>query len=243
MKTTRNLFYYVMAFLLLSLSACHDDDMWGIRGEGPVVSENRNLNDFHQIDFGIDGEVILKQGPEQKIEIEAQENILDVLETRVRRDKLEIDFGNKQVRRYKDVKIYITLPMITYLKVSGSGKITGDTDFDIADLSLRISGSGSIDFGALGANKIDSEISGSGNLYLNGDCVKHDSDISGSGKISAYDLASLETSIRISGSGNAEVAVADRLKANVSGSGRVRYKGNPTVDVSISGSGKVERAN
>jgi hypothetical protein len=231
-----------MTFFLLSLSACHDDDVWGIRGEGPVVSENRNLKDFHQIDFGVDGEVILKQGPRQEIKIEAQENILDVLETKVRKGKLEIDFGNHQVRRYKDLKIYITVPEITYLKVSGSGRITGDTDFEVDDLDLRISGSGSIDFGALGANKIDSEISGSGDLFLNGDCVKHESNISGSGKIRAYDLASVQTNIRISGSGNAEVAVLDYLKANVSGSGKVRYKGNPTVDVNISGSGKVERA-
>ena len=78
---------------------------------------------------------------------------------------------------------------------------------------------------------------------MNGDCAEHLSTISGSGKIRAYDLLSAETNIRISGSGNAELSVADYLKAKVSGSGKVRYKGNPTVDVDISGSGKVERAN
>lgn len=242
MKTTRNLLIYVMAFSLLFLSACHDDDIWGIRGEGPVVAETRNIADFDQIDLAVDGEVILKQGPTQEVEIEAQENILDILETKVRKGKLEIGFGHHQVRRYKEIKIYITVPEVTYLKVSGSGKIIGDTDFESEDVSLVISGSGSIDFGALNATRIDSDISGSGDLYLNGSCAEHLSTISGSGKIRAYELLSAETNIRISGSGNAEISVSDYLKAKVSGSGKVRYKGNPTVDVDISGSGKVERA-
>jgi hypothetical protein len=243
MKTTRNLMMYVIAFSLLFLSACHNDDIWGIRGEGPAVSENRTLADFQQIDLAVSGEVFLRQGTTQEVRIEAQENILDILQTRVRKGKLEISFGNHQVGRHKDIKVYITVPQISFLKVSGSGKITGNTDFEVDDLSLVISGSGDIDFGALNANRIDSDISGSGNLYLNGNCAEHLATISGSGRIRAYDMASVKANIRISGSGNAELSVADYLKAKVSGSGKVRYKGNPTVDVDISGSGKVERAN
>ncbi len=242
MKTTRNLFIYVLAFSLFFLSACHDDDIWGIRGEGPAVSETRNLSEFDQIDFGVDGEVILKQGPVQEVTIEGQRNILDVLETKVRNGKLEINFDHMQVRRYRDIKVYITVPEVTYLKVSGSGRITGEEDFSVSDLQIRVSGSGDINFSAVGATNIDSEISGSGDLYLTGDCLKHNSTISGSGKIKAYDLLTEDTSIRISGSGDAEIAVSDYLKATVSGSGKVRYKGSPTVDVNISGSGKVERA-
>jgi hypothetical protein len=101
MKTTPNLLLYILTFSLLFLSACHNDDIWGIRGEGPVVSETRNIAGFHQIYLSIDGEVILRQGPVQEVAIEAQENILDILETRVRKGKLEIDFKNHPVRRHK----------------------------------------------------------------------------------------------------------------------------------------------
>jgi hypothetical protein len=233
---------YLMAFSLFFLSACHNDDIWGIRGEGPIVSENRTLADFQQIDLAVPGEVFLRQGTTQEVKIEAQENILDILETRVRKGKLEISFGKHHVGRHKDIKVYITVPQISFLKVSGSGKITGNTDFEVDDLSLLIAGSGDIDFGVLNANRIDSDISGSGNLYLNGDCAEHLSTISGSGRIRAFDMASVKANIRISGSGNAELSVAEHLKAKISGSGKVHYKGNPTVDVNISGSGKVERA-
>lgn len=242
MKTTK-IHLLLLLLALFTLPACHDDDFFGIRGEGPGVSETREVGSFNQVDLKVDGEVILRQGTEQEIVIEAQQNILDILKTDVKNGKLEIDFGRHSVRRHSDIKIYITVPEIIYLRVAGSGKISGATDFEVFDLDLRISGSGSIDFGALKANSIDTDISGSGDLFLNGDVTRHDIDISGSGKIKAYDLVTKTTDVAISGSGNAEVHADEYLKAKVSGSGKVRYKGDPTVDVNISGSGKVEKAN
>jgi hypothetical protein len=233
----------MVLFALFILPACHDDDFWGVRGEGPVVSETREIRTFDRIDLGVSGEVFLRQGSTQEVRIEAQRNILAIMETDVKNGKLEIDFGKHNVRRYSDIKIYITVPEITSLKVSGSGKISGETDFEVFDLDLNISGSGRIDFGALNANSIDTDISGSGDLYLNGDATRHNANISGSGKIKAFELKTENSDIEISGSGNAEVFATSHLKAKVSGSGKVRYKGSPTVDVNISGSGKVENAN
>ena len=243
MKTLKN---NVLVFLLSSLfilPACHDDDLFGIRGEGPTVSEERELSQFDRIELEVDADVILKQGEDQEVVVEAQGNILSVLETDVKNGKLEIDFGRHHVRRHNDIKIYITVPDITSLKVAGSGSIRSSEDFEVYDLDLKISGSGKIDLGVTGANSIDTDISGSGDLYLNGDVIRHQANISGSGKIKAYDLVTKNADIEISGSGNSEVYVTDRLKAKISGSGKIRYKGSPAVEVNVSGSGKVENAN
>jgi hypothetical protein len=47
--------------------------------------------------------------------------------------------------------------------------------------------------------------------------------------------------VRVSGSGEAVVNVADELDVDVSGSGGVQYIGDPTVAESISGSGDITR--
>jgi len=243
MKTIKNSALLFLLASLFILPACHDDDLFGIRGEGPTVSENREISEFDRIELEVNAEVILQQGEEQEVVVEAQQNILSVLETDVKNGKLEIDFDGHHVRRHSDIKIYITVPDITSLKVAGSGSIRGADDFEVTDLDLNISGSGKIDFGVKGANSIDTDISGSGDLYLNGDVIRHQANISGSGKIKAYDLVTTNADMEITGSGTTEVYVTDKLKAKISGSGKVRYKGNPSVEVNVSGSGKVENAN
>jgi hypothetical protein len=243
MKTSK---INVIVFALLAtifLSSCHDDDMFGVRGEGPVVTETRAIDDFDQIDLKVSGEVYITQGSTQEVRIEAQRNILDILDTDVRNGKLEIDFGRHWARRHKEIKVYITVPEITGLKVSGSGKIIGQSDFSTGYLDADISGSGNIDFSVVDTETIDADISGSGNMNLYGNSQNLKMDISGSGKLRAFELTAENADIKISGSGNSDVFVEQHLKARVSGSGRINYKGNPTVDVNVSGSGKVVNVN
>ena len=57
--------------LLLSLSlilfATSVNAQWGkIKGEGPVVTQTIDLDDFHSIGLGISGDVILTQGSKNK---------------------------------------------------------------------------------------------------------------------------------------------------------------------------------
>ncbi len=63
--------------------------------------------------------------------------------------------------------------------------------------------------------------------------------ISGSGNIRSFALISNNSSVNISGSGDADVFVNQHLDADISGSGKIRYQGNATVSTSISGSGNV----
>lgn len=49
----------------------------------------------------------------------------------------------------------------------------------------------------------------------------------------------VNTELKISGSGNIKVYATDNLLVKITGSGNVYYKSNPTVDVKITGSGDV----
>lgn len=59
----------------------------------------------------------------------------------------------------------------------------------------------------------------------------------------AFGLGSQRANIRIDGSGDAEVTVAEELNVRILGSGDVLYKGTPTIDEDINGSGRVIDAN
>lgn len=215
-----------------------DDDVFGCeRGRGGTVVERLDLDAFHSIVLANDADVFLRQGPIQEVEVEAQSNIIDLLETRVRNGEWVIGYEDC-VRDHDRVRIYITLPDIRELTLSGSGDIYGENIFYLGDVSVRITGSGDVDL-EMEADDLDLLISGSGDLALSGLCDGQRTTISGSGDLQAFNLDSRTANIRISGSGDAEVFVTQFLDVLITGSGNVYYKGDPDIDVTITGSGRL----
>ena len=83
--------------------------------------------------------------------------------------------------------------------------------------------------------------SGSGNVKLSGRAKDFDCKVSGSGDVNCGNLQSENTSITISGSGNAHVFASVHLIAKTSGSGDIYYLGNPpSPEIHTSGSGTVQ---
>ncbi len=240
-----NWFFIVLLALSILGSGCCFDDNDGIfnceKGQGRTVERELNLPNFDGVELAISADVFITQGPEQEVVVKGQENIIDMLERDVRHGVWEIEFDGC-VRDYNSLEVYITMPVIAELAISGSGDIIGENVFEVGDIKLDISGSGNMDLGLL-ADDIDARISGSGNIRLEGEADRFDIGISGSGDIDAFPLQVNRADIHISGSGDVEVFVIDHLNVNISGSGDVLYKGDPILDVSISGSGEVKEWN
>ncbi|OUJ76060.1 head GIN domain-containing protein [Hymenobacter crusticola] len=229
-----------MLLPMLFLSACDNDLVSpSVRGVGPTESETRTLNSFSKVELKINAEVVLTQGPTQEVRIEAQRNILDVLETELSGDKLEIEYGHYNVRSHDPVKVYITVPSLSEVEVAGSGKIRSAGPWTASSFRTHVSGSGEIIMSFAKVDGLRTNVSGSGEVRLSGVAQSHNTTISGSGKIYAYELASQDTYASISGSGKTYVAAARTLEVDLSGSGSVYYRGNPKVSSRISGSGKV----
>ncbi|QDA59688.1 head GIN domain-containing protein [Hymenobacter jejuensis] len=241
MKRLALLLTFVPALLF---SACNNDVIAPrVRGVGPTESQTRTVNNFTELDLKIDADVYLTQGPQQEVRIEAQRNILDVLETEITGNKLEIEYGHYNVRSHSPIKIYITVPTLSEANVSGSGKVRSSTAWTAPSLKLDVAGSGKIDMQLQQVEGLRSHISGSGKISLRGAAQSHTSSISGSGDVDAFDLITQDTYVSISGSGKNHLYASRTLTADISGSGSVYYRGNPTVNSRISGSGKVLSSN
>lgn len=240
---TKSILLIILVIITQSIltSSCVRDGILGIHGSGPLVTEEIYIDDISSIDLRISGDVIITKGNVQKIQIEAQQNILNNIRHKVRNGKWIIKF-DRNVRNHDGITIFITVPEIDELEISGSGSISSNSDFTTNDLELRISGSGSINFNA-DANSVDTNISGSGNINLSGSTNGLDVHISGSGQYSGYSCISNNCDINISGSGKAKVFVQDKLNAHISGSGNIYYKGYPSITFNISGSGSMHSTN
>jgi len=211
-------------------------------GEGPLVTQTRTVGDFSGVSSEMSGQVNFSIAPAYKVEITAQQNILDVLNTDVVNGVLHIDFKNNvRVKQHEDLLINITAPYADYFRLSGSGNMNVQGDITADNLKVTLSGSGDIAVqNAMIADKIDAEISGSGNISIaNGSAVNEDIDISGSGKVEMPGVNAESAVTHTSGSGDVKLAVSKNLDAHISGSGSVYYHGNPIISTHISGSGRV----
>lgn len=230
----------IIGLLVLCSQEMQAQNWWknGISGEGPTVTRTLDLDDFAAIRLTNNAKVYIRQGSPQSVEVEAQENIIDNLKREVQDDTWTIGF-DRSVRRYDGMKVYITIPHLEGLRVSGSGSITSEGRFTgVDDLGVSISGSGDIRLD-VDATSVDSHISGSGNIKLRGNTGHHEISISGSGDVEAYELSSESCKVRISGSGDCDVDVREDLEVRISGSGDVNYKGRPRISSRISGSGDI----
>jgi Putative auto-transporter adhesin, head GIN domain len=204
-------------------------------------SETRNVTGFNEVSFSVAGEVFISLGQDYKVVLEGDRDYVKEIETRVSGGELQI--RNEKwfnVTNHK-LTVYITMPSLKGIAVSGSGKVKVEDPLKGDKLEIDISGSGRVYLGDVTLNNVECDISGSGGFVAEGSGTigKLEVDISGSGsfKGETVQIGTLDTSI--SGSGSCDCQVTDMLSASISGSGSVYYSGNPKIDASISGSGKV----
>jgi len=208
-------------------------------------SQKREVSAFTEISLRIGANVHLKQGEPQSVEVKCSESTLAKLITDVSDRKLVIRYPNDSwFSKWNPgpVDIYVTMPQIDALSISGSGSIFSEGKIESRILDATISGSGDIKLVDLKAEKVSASLSGSGNIHLFGkqNASELKAAISGSGNIKAIEFPVDNVDVKISGSGNCWVNCTKKLDIKLAGSGNVTYRGNPSVDSSIAGSGKVK---
>ena len=237
---TKKIFNILCVFcLLVSLMGCEEMIFSCIRGNGIVVTEEQTISsDFNEIANTGPFEVYITQSSSYELTIEAEENLLPYIITRISDDILEIKTRrNRCIRTTEPIIIYVSMPEICCLSLSGSGLFASDS-INTSYLELNISGSGDIELG-VSTEYIDANISGSGEIELWGTAEESEFTISGSGRFRCFDLEQDICFANIPGSGSMYVYVNELLDVMISGSGKVFYIGNPEVTARISGSGEV----
>ena len=210
-----------------------------VRGSGDIETEERDVSGFHKVYLEGIGNLIITQGDEESLVIEADDNIILLIKTDVFSHRLTIGFkrGYNFIPISK-IKYHLTVIDLDEIFLSGAGDIDCD-NFSTDKLEFEISGVGDIDFN-INAERVETTSSGAGDITLSGKVDSQEIDISGVGKYDAEELESRECSISLSGAGSATVNVSEELDVSISGVGNVNYAGSPHVERDISGLGRVK---
>lgn len=249
-KFVRRTFFTGATALALSFSAAALgwSYTWGgeaVSGDGNARRETRSVASFDALSLSGPIEVKLRQGGTQRVELEADGNLLPYVETKVveGRHGKTLEIGVKrgyQLQSRQPLRVEIDLPSLRAAGIAGSGKLAIEA-MRSDELKLAVAGSGSVDARKLETGKVSLSISGSGDIRADGSARELLASIAGSGDVKARELVSEEVKVSIAGSGDAEVQANKRLKVSIAGSGDVRYTGEAQVESSIAGSGSVRK--
>lgn len=201
--------------LLMLFAGCKMD---GISGSGTRKTEKKELPAFKAVETGGAFDVEITCQKPQSVEIEADDNLLPLIETDVSDGVLHV--GMKQSYHAKKlISLRIALPDLNRVTISGAG-------------TVRVTGLKNENFviNSTGAAKIEAK----------GETKTVEIRNSGAGLIDAHELRSSKANVNLSGAGQAEVYASEQLDVTISGVGRVTYSGQPKViNKNISGIGTV----
>lgn len=211
-----------ISILLLAMLACSAIPMTSnaVVGSGKVTSETRNVSGFTGVRLAGSADVDVKLGPAESVIVQADDNIVPLIETTVSVGKLIIrtkPFTN--IRTANPIHVTVVAKSLDEITLGGSGSIhaTGMTG---PKLIVALPGSGDITVTGTTSNATITLL-GSGNIYCDG-------------------LKAHSVGVQIMGSGNVTTYADESLDASILGSGNIQYSGQPAqVTKDIKGSGMI----
>lgn len=233
--------------LLAGIFTCFQSfQVWKVvHGNGVEKTEEREISGYTSLSGNGPISIDVNYGETNSISIEADENILPYIETKVNNGKLTVKVKDMiTIKPIVPVKVHISMKNINSISQSGSGTIAGSGEFmNDGQTFFNVSGSGNINLHFAKFNQAKITMSGSGVLELQGDILQNlEVKQSGSGRINCMKAPCANVTAKLSGSGNLKVNATNAISAQISGSGHIQYTGEATqVNTKVSGSGGIEK--
>jgi len=217
----------VILVVLFTTSSCFMDGITGIKGNRNVVSEDRTIsNDFDAIKVQQGINLYLTQGNSTELNVEADENIIDLLITEVKNNELNVYF-EKNVYRAKARNVYLTTNTISKIKTSSGASVKSKNTLQVKILDLDSSSGSSIKV-HVNADEVSSEASSGANIDIYGETESFSAKASSGSSIDADELKSIDVYAKVSSGANINVNVTGELTAKASSGGDIDFEGNPT---------------
>jgi hypothetical protein len=189
----------------------------GVRGNGNIKIDERKVSAFANIDAS--GAFLINwQNGAPTLHIKTDENLFPYVESEISGNTLHLR-TREQIRPTHGITVFVESPVREAAKIRGAVRLVAN----------QLTGS-----------KFALEGTGASRISLDGSIGQLLADMTGASDLKAAALQTKTAEISIQGAGDAEVAVAEKLKVAIAGAGKVIYSGNPpTIEKHISGAGSI----
>ena len=220
----------------LSLNSCFFDVNFGYEnGNGNLKTEERYVNQKFDEIIGSGGlEIYLTEGPINKIIVEADENLVEIIETKISNGILTVQ-TKKNIVRSKAKRVLITYKNLSVIKASSGAIIKGKSIVRNKILTLESSSGANIDMEVF-AKELFTKTSSGANININGKATILYAKTSSGSELNAKDLKTINSNIKAHSGSKIMVTTQNKLEATASSGGNIQYYGNPNSVIKDDGS-------
>ncbi len=211
-----------------------------IKGNGNVVEETREVGSFNEIKATRGMNVYITQGDEEKVVVEADENLLDAIETKIDKHTLVIT-TSKNIRKSTAKKVFVTAPDLKGIKSTAGSNVYSENQIKAKSLELSTTAGSNMRLD-VDARRLNVSASAGSNITLEGQGESFVGKASSGSNIKAGDLNIGECEAHASSGANIWINVREKLDGHASSGGNVFYSGNPkSMNTESSSGGNVTK--
>lgn len=214
--------------IALLLSSCNGKFELGnsITGSGKVVTEVRDVNSFDKVSVCCGLECIIEQSDTFKVTVEADDNLIKKISTKVENGTLIISTDYSNFLKVKSRKITVKMPVIKSLETtSGSSLITSKTIHETS-VNLKTSSGSEMNVN-IESDTLRLESSSGSEQKIKGKALVLFTSSSSGSSIMADDLLANEVSSQSTSGSSTEISPLVSLKAKASSGSSIEYKNIP----------------
>ena len=212
----------VMAFLCFSCGF----DFKSIDGDGNVTVKSRTISgSFNSVTAGKGLEVIIEQGAQQSVTVEADDNLHQHIKTELKGNTLEItadtNIGNAQSK-----KITVVLPQIKSIESAGGSQVSSRGTLKEDSIELTSNGGSGLTV-TIETRNLKTDASGGSHTSIKGTTENLEADASSGSSIDAENLKTENVRAESSSGSSITVNPKRNLTAEASSGAHIYYVSTP----------------
>jgi len=223
-----NTIIFLQLILLSVLASCSK------MTESPIAIDKVN-----KVVVNFEGTLYLYQDTFQFASVAGPESAILKMNTRVIDGVWEVAHSSCKKCDEK-VEVVLVSPYLQEIELISNGNVIAEQSINQKDISIVNNGTGTIEYRDLIVDSLHTSIQSKGGIKLVGKGANViNAQVSGSGDLVMNQFKVAKLIANILGEGNIFAVVTETLDATISGSGNIYYKGFPKLIKHLSGSGDV----
>ena len=202
--------------------------MDGVKGDGNVVMKKRKIsNDFSKVVVSRGLDVYITKSKDIGLEVEADENLHELITTEVKDGVLEIS-SRRSIWSSSAKKVHLSVDYLNSIKVNSGAEVHTRNTFSGDELELDVSSGANANMD-LRVSDLTCESSSGADIVLSGVAENFSASSSSGSDIKAYELEARNCKASASSGSDIKVWVTESFEGSASSGADIKYKGNPRV--------------
>ena len=210
------------------LNSC--DNLSTIVASDNVTTQDYSYTDYNQIEVESAFSVFVSfSDTEEKIEIEANENIQQYIEVKKESGALKIRIQDDiSISGSSTLNAYITTKKVADYSASGASRFIVSDAVISNETTIFLSGASSFT-GEIEVENIRADLSGASILKLTGASDSFELNATGASLIGDFDFTTKYLDVNLSGASNTSLTISENMDVIASGASTLRYKGDGSI--------------